>query len=129
MYKFLCHICEKGFATNAYLVSHLKSCQDGKYDFTCNQCGYKTNNRRYFTIHHQIHASVKYQCEVCHFQLNSEGSLNNHRKRLHSNIVKKYACDICDRAFISHMELKKHSKTHTDNKDIEIKCFNTCFLN
>ena len=122
MYKFLCPICEKGFASNTYLVYHLKSCQDGKYDFSCNQCAYKTNNRRYFTVHQQIHASVKYECTICQCQLSSEASLRNHRIRLHSNKLKKYTCNLCDRAFITHKELLNHSNTHTDTNDIEEKC-------
>lgn len=122
MYKFLCFICEKEFASIQYLDYHLKACRDGIYDFSCNQCEYKTNDRRYFTKHQQIHDSVKHECSICQLQLNSEAALRGHKKRLHSNIVKKYVCDLCGIAFITPIELKNHSKIHKNNEDIEEKC-------
>ena len=122
MYKFLCHICEKEFVSSKYLDYHLKACQDGIYDFSCNKCAYKTNNRRYFIIHQQIHDMVKHECSICQLQLGSESALKGHKKRLHSNIEKKYVCDLCGNAFIKQKELENHSKIHTNNEDSEEKC-------
>ena len=123
MHKFICPICEKEYASSAYLDYHLKSCQDGKYDFNCNQCDFKTNNRRYFSIHHQVHSSVKHECPVCQQKLNTEMGLKTHL-RSHSNIAqsKKYACDLCDSSFTNVIALKNHTRTHTNNEDIEVKC-------
>ena len=124
MYKFICHVCEKGYESSTYLDYHLKSCQDGKYDFSCNQCAYKTNNRRYFGLHHQIHSAVKYECPICQHKLSTETDLRRHQRTMHSNIpqIKKYVCDLCDSTFINSAALKSHAKTHTDNEDSEVKC-------
>ncbi len=124
MHKFICPICEKEYASTAYLDYHLKSCQDGKYDFNCNQCDYKTNNKRYFSTHHQVHSSVKHECPVCQHKLSTEADLKRHQRSMHSNIppTKNYACDLCDSSFTNLTALKNHTKTHTNNEGIEVKC-------
>ena len=124
MYKFICHVCERGYESSAYLDYHLKSCQDGKYEFSCNQCDYKTNNKRYFGSHHQIHSAVKHECPLCQHKLSTEADLRRHQRKIHPNIppTRKYVCDICNSTFVDSAALKNHTRTHTDNEDLEVKC-------
>ncbi|XP_031639868.1 zinc finger protein 112-like [Contarinia nasturtii] len=58
------------------------------------------------------HSEMKkrFKCEICEYSSNDKGNLKKH-KRTHTG-EKPYRCDICQKGFIQSIHMKQHKVTH-----------------
>ena len=75
--------------------------------YSCNKCDYQANSQYQLTRHIQSkHEGVKYSCDKCDFQANRQENLKRHIQSIHEGI--KYACDWCDYQAKRQDKLTKH---------------------
>lgn len=59
-------------------------------------------------------SSSKFECNICHFNFNSDFFLNEH-KLVHIN-RRPHKCDICSASFKYKSALRQHKVSHTEKK-------------
>ena len=72
----------------------------------------------------EVETEEKFKCDKCDFESNSKHGLKVHITRKHTNMTKeKYPrkCDLCEKKFLNHTEMKRHMKTHS-YKEAKFKC-------
>ncbi|CAG9861830.1 unnamed protein product [Phyllotreta striolata] len=132
--KFICEICNRGFASSVYLNAH-KRYHSGERPHVCSFCGkgYITASDLYH--HEKIHANKRsYRCEICPKAFNTSSDLYKHKICVHMDrSLWKYACDVCDRKFPLKINMESHRKTHTGERNFpchlcDRKCINMSVL-
>ncbi|KAL9884194.1 uncharacterized protein ACN427_011154 [Glossina fuscipes fuscipes] len=139
----LCKVCGKGFVLLSRLRIHERSVHDairvcdqcgkkiaGKYalkqhllehsgiikpTWSCDQCDAKLNSHYSLKRHKEIKhndGSTLYICSECGKCSTSVHALRNHKKNVHQTI-RKYKCNICDKAFKIALTLREHMASHT----------------
>ena len=59
----------------------------------------------------EVHGQVKYQCDRCHKQFASKDSLRRHRREVHEQRrLVKYQCDMCHQQFRHIQNLRRHRR-------------------
>lgn len=112
--KVDCEICGKIYYKKyiaRHMVSHTK-----KKPYSCKKCGKSFSDLYYYKQHvlHCTECSSAFQCEICHRNMASKQSLEEHI-RLHS-VVKLFQCHICAKGFRQAAALTSHLKTHGDRR-------------
>ena len=96
---------------------------------TCDQCDYKSRNRRYLQMHklisHSINGSPPHKimkCEHCEFETTDIGNMQNHFRKIHKErqldrnkklkpkIEDKLSCKSCDYKTLTNKFLERHEK-------------------
>ena len=81
-----CHLCEKKFKTEKFLIKHLES-------------------------EHSSEQFNTYKCEYCDSSFMSVSKLNAHKRSIHAR-ANSYTCDICKKVFSSRGALNSHKVVH-----------------
>merc|ERR1719193_1668568 len=113
--RYVCEVCGKRFQCQNYLTSHRKIHDDSSI-YQCKTCSKTFSSSASLAAHvkrvHKRH--FLNVCSVCGKEIKSGNlSLKDHMARVHHLGNPSHICDICEKAFFSVNELKRHIlKTH-----------------
>ena len=136
-----CNQCEKDFATNTSLKSHIRvvhenikyQCDKCEKEYSCeadannhkrivhlgerhkcNQCEKDFTLKKNMQVHiNAIHKKVKHQCEKCDREFPSKNSLTQHDSIVH--LGKRYKCNQCDKEFGTRGYVQIHIRAFHEN--------------
>lgn len=115
--KKFCDHC--GSSVNNYRRHILKVHLNIK-NFFCDLCGYASFFKCDMDQHMKVHVKKTqkqqqtYCCEACGLAFNKRFHLNAHVRSKHTEKVRNHICHICNKAFYSSENLKKHIESHND---------------
>ena len=115
--RHMCSTCGTWFASTSSVNKHMKTVHMRVYDHLCSFCGKGFPIKSKKENHEKIkHLGMKiYVCELCGKSYNKKVELTQHMYH-HSGEEKPYACDYCEYRCVRLDYLKKHVKTHTQEK-------------
>ncbi|KAL9694938.1 hypothetical protein quinque_014223 [Culex quinquefasciatus] len=118
-----CHICDKSYATEALLKTHIKSSHERPTDFICDICakGFfsKTEFARHKLTHELTPAELRRQCDICQKWLKSEANWKKHLIRHRHGPVK---CNQCDHESPSKHSLAAHKRNRHGAPNPALTC-------
>lgn len=122
---FKCDQCGSGFSSKHYLRYHLKVIHCKTKDFHCHKCGkaFKSSDSLRYHLKFTHADGNKYKCDTCEKTFKAPAGLRRHKYKNHTTVEKRFACTICDKAFVEKDKLKMHINVHTGEKPF--KC-NMC---
>lgn len=118
--KHRCSICNKGFISASQLAQHELSHQS-ETSFVCSSCGLQFNEKSKFDRHRKGNcmennnliendtSRTKSICLVCNLAFDTVQELKRHMK-IHTNA---HVCPTCNKSFLQLNTLENHMKTHT----------------
>lgn len=135
--SYTCYFCDKTFARKAELKRHIRSYLNSKpvqnpdevelvrkarqvindrVSYKCELCGKLMLTKRGFLRHIRVHSDKRpCKCEFCGKSYRIEQDLARHVRDVHEGL-KKYACDICGRAFANKGARDDHRRIHTGER-------------
>lgn len=111
--EYLCHLCDKSFSSNHYLVNHAFRMHSKNADVLCAVCGKTLESTESLSVHLKSHKGPKC-CHVCGKHYNSTTSLTEHMAS-HAG-VKLHRCLVCGKECSRKGDLKIHMRIHTGEK-------------
>ena len=88
-----CPTCEKSFFSKSELTQHRKIHTDYPRHLSCDHCNYKTDSNYVLKVHMETHSEIKYPCDVCKMECNTQQSLRQHVNLAHGEKNKEtYNC-------------------------------------
>lgn len=117
-----CEYCDYSTRSKIRLLEHEGKNHTDSKPFKCGHegCLYASNVHTDYQKHiSQAHTLDKpYQCTQCDYKTRWRRNLSNHAKLRHSDI-RKFTCNICNRAFKRKTDLKHHMIWHSDDKPLQ----------
>ncbi|XP_044727365.1 gastrula zinc finger protein XlCGF7.1-like [Chrysoperla carnea] len=112
-----CKYCDKPFKDKCSLKNHIKEehLRIEKY-VTCHICGKSITKKN---IHHHLatHGErEKITCDKCSKTFINDLTFKAHMKEIHGERIRKHLCNICGHASRSAADLRKHIRTHSDER-------------
>lgn len=110
---FYCHLCDKPFSSNQFLINHAFRFHSSNADALCAVCGQTLESTENLIAHINSHKGPKC-CQVCGKHCRSSTSLKEHMAR-HAG-VKLHCCPLCGKECGRKGDLKIHMRIHTGEK-------------
>ena len=121
--QVICDVCDKEFAIQRYLDTHMKSNHSQKQSFQCDECKtnftLKENLRRHKqTVHVQQRTDSlnmtdvqrSYTCNECGTHFTRIDNLNRHIQLAQTKEMEKFECQHCGKKFDRKWNLKRHEE-------------------
>ncbi|CAG2171085.1 unnamed protein product [Oppiella nova] len=93
--------------------------------FRCDLCNFNTKYRHSFRRHVTTHTNTtdgqSFTCNVCNKRLKTQEKLHNHKISMHSELIFKYKCNICDYG----SQYMKNYKFHMYGHHSVVRCHNS----
>ncbi|XP_033638467.1 zinc finger protein 665-like [Asterias rubens] len=113
---FNCEICDKPCRSKADRKIHMRIHNNEK-PFQCGICHNIFRQLAHLKHHMLIHTGERpYSCQHCSKAFRGNSALTRHIDRIHP-VEKKFACGICTKACASEADIKRHRKSHRNEKD------------
>lgn len=81
--------------------------------YACDECDSSFDRPCHLSKHkNTVHREIR--CDQCNKSFTHLSNLVNHKKFVHQKI-RPFSCQQCDQGFVSAVDLKRHSFTHTGN--------------
>ncbi|XP_078035978.1 uncharacterized protein LOC144469489 isoform X2 [Augochlora pura] len=134
---FTCNLCERTFSKKSDLKKHINRHSDAnriqhpdetelvnsakqiindRMSYKCNTCSKVIFTKRGFLRHIRVHSDKRpCKCDQCGKSYRIEQDLARHVRDVHEGL-KKYACDICGRAFANKGAKDDHRRIHTGER-------------
>lgn len=110
---FHCHLCDKPFSSNQFLINHAFHFHSRNADVLCAVCGKTLESTESLIAHINSHKGPKC-CHICGKHCNSTTSLKEHVAS-HAG-VKLHCCPLCGKECGRKGDLKIHMRIHTGEK-------------
>lgn len=110
---FHCHLCDKPFSSNQFLINHAFRFHSRNADVLCAVCGKTLESTENLIAHINSHKGPKC-CHVCGKHCRSSTSLKEHVAS-HTG-VKLHCCPLCGKECGRKGDLKIHMRIHTGEK-------------
>lgn len=110
---FHCHLCDKPFSSNQFLINHAFRFHSRNADALCAVCGKTLESTENLMAHINSHKGPKC-CQVCGKHCRSSTSLKEHVAS-HAG-VKLHCCPLCGKECGRKGDLKIHMRIHTGEK-------------
>ncbi|XP_017757434.1 PREDICTED: zinc finger protein 888-like isoform X2 [Eufriesea mexicana] len=134
---YTCNLCERNFAKKSELKKHINKHSDinriqnsdetelvnkakqiinDRVSYKCDTCKKIIFTKRGFLRHIRVHSDKRpCKCNLCGKSYRIEQDLARHIRDVHEGL-KKYACDICGRAFANKGAKDDHRRIHTGER-------------
>ncbi|KAF3421015.1 hypothetical protein E2986_09372 [Frieseomelitta varia] len=134
---YTCNLCERNFTKKSELKKHINRHSDinpienpdetelvnkakqiinDRVSYKCDMCKKIIFTKRGFLRHIRVHSDKRpCRCELCGKSYRIEQDLARHIRDVHEGL-KKYACDICGRAFANKGAKDDHRRIHTGER-------------
>lgn len=122
LHPLQCPICFKVYGKKDALIRHM-CLHTGTHQYLCFVCGKTFIHYGSYDSHKSIHDTLnakKYECKTCGKIFIHHGSYRTH-KLSHENRKEKI-CYFCNKTFLRTSHLKRHIRTHTQEKLYECPC-------
>ncbi|XP_053984151.1 zinc finger protein 883-like isoform X2 [Hylaeus volcanicus] len=135
--RYTCNLCEKSFTKKSELKKHINRHSDvnqiqhpdetelvnkarqlinHRVSYKCDTCKKVIFTKRGFLRHIRVHFDKRpCKCDLCGKSYRIEQDLARHIRDVHEGL-KKYACDICGRAFANKGAKDDHRRIHTGER-------------
>ena len=77
--------------------------------YACDNCDFKSKNKRSFKFHQLRHSVGKFPCDECDFKGITNAFLRNHALRKHKGLRNK--CDLCTYTSVTKLSMKDQRTT------------------
>ncbi|XP_053641460.2 uncharacterized protein [Cherax quadricarinatus] len=113
--KYKCKICGNLFSRLQLLHVH-ETKHTTERPFLCEMCGWSGKTKNALIIHTKFHSGELLRCQFpkCTYATAKKSHLKEHMQH-HSN-SRPFACDVCNRTFITNSHLQRHLKLHLPEK-------------
>lgn len=118
---FKCNQCEKKFSSKASLKNHL-CLGDVETAVNCTECDKEFSTKALLAAHAKTHEDIKpttsMSCDKCDVVFSDKQDYCTHIQLHHSQPVKKFKCDQCNKAFLIKyvsISLNRPNETFKDN--------------
>ncbi|CAL7951086.1 unnamed protein product [Xylocopa violacea] len=134
---YTCNLCERNFMKKSELKKHINRHSDvnrvqnpdetelvnkakqiinDRVSYKCDTCKKVIFTKRGFLRHIRVHSDKRpCKCDLCGKSYRIEQDLARHIRDVHEGL-KKYACDICGRAFANKGAKDDHRRIHTGER-------------
>ena len=134
---YTCNLCERNFTKKSELKKHINRHSDvnpienpdetelvnkakqminDRVSYKCDTCKKIIFTKRGFLRHIRVHSDKRpCKCDLCGKSYRIEQDLARHIRDVHEGL-KKYACDICGRAFANKGAKDDHRRIHTGER-------------
>ncbi|XP_012145088.1 uncharacterized protein LOC100880762 isoform X1 [Megachile rotundata] len=135
--SYTCNFCERNFTKKSELKKHINRHSDvnriqnpeetelvnkakqvinDRVSYKCDTCKKVIFTKRGFLRHIRVHSDKRpCKCDLCGKSYRIEQDLARHIRDVHEGL-KKYACDICGRAFANKGAKDDHRRIHTGER-------------
>lgn len=116
--RFICSYCGRGFNYKYNLKEHING-HTGDRPHVCNICGKTFGRSTLLLVHSRVHTGHKpYKCDAsgCGRTFAHGVDMKRHRYREHGIFTKKYECSICSKVFPENKYLRKHMRSHLNDR-------------
>ncbi|CAL1288825.1 unnamed protein product, partial [Larinioides sclopetarius] len=89
--------------------------KDGVKVYSCLKCTYRTFRKSDVHRHSVVHTGARpYVCPVCHKRFTQRTMTVTDHFFVASQVIKPFACELCNYSTTRKASLKRHSVIHTD---------------
>lgn len=125
---YKCEVCKKVMLSKRGFLRHIRI-HMGSRPCTCTFCG-KTYRIDQDLARHikDVHQRLKrYSCDICNRAFANKSTKDDHR-RIHTG-ERPYTCEICSKSFRTLNLIYVHNRTHTNYKPHKCSYCGKCFMN
>ncbi|XP_013178960.1 PREDICTED: zinc finger protein 2 homolog [Papilio xuthus] len=115
--RYECLECGRRMIDRASILEHYSAQHEGIVtQYTCNQCGKVSNNKKTHRSHvRNHHESDRPRCDQCGKSFVNKDSLVEHMQ-IHEG-VKNYVCAECGARFRTRTQMRDHKRKHSDERE------------
>jgi uncharacterized Zn-finger protein len=123
---FKCKECEHRFRRKIQLKKHQKVAHDlGEYTYSCQVCQAGFFNLNLYGKHLVSHKVKERACDECGQSFPNWTQLVKHKRDGH-NILRRFQCDLCDKAFSRKPNLRQHMVLHLQKERVYACNYENC---
>lgn len=128
---FVCQYCDSEYSNINNYENHVKSCEDIKRKFACDNCPASFDTSDNLTNHRQRrHSTDVFPCGLCNKKFLKESKRKEHMVKVHSSLQikkgeKNVECVVCQEKFDNKGELVQHMKYHGPHTTYPCRICNT----